>query len=73
MNKGGHGDTSTVHVCKLMGEAEQCVSAKMKFGYTFSQKHNTDLLYSRGLHLSPGGNMRRDPGDLLALFGERLP
>ncbi len=46
---------------------------QMKFSYTFSQRHNIGLLNSGGHHLSPGGNMRRDPGDSLALFGERLP
>lgn len=45
----------------------------MQFSYTFSQRHNTDLLYSHGHHLAPGGNMRRDPDELLALSGERLP
>lgn len=44
----------------------------MKFSYTFSQKHNTDRLYSHGHHLAPGGNMRLHPDDLLAPFGERL-
>lgn len=62
-----------MHVCRPLGEAEQCVYAQMKFSYTFSQRHNTDLLYSRGHHLAPGGNMRRGPADLLALSGERLP
>lgn len=67
------GTPATVHICRPLGEAEQCVSAQMKFSYTFSQRHNTDLLYSGGHHLSPGGNMRRDTDDSLALFGERLP
>lgn len=68
-----HEDTNTL--CTYSGHQvkQNNVCAQMQFSYTFSQRHNTDLLYSHGHHLAPGGNMRRDPDELLALSGERLP
>lgn len=67
------GTPALVRARRPLGEAEQCVSAHTKFGYTFSQRHNTGSLYSRGHHLAPGGNTRQGPDDLLAPPGERLP